>query len=599
MKSVMKKRILLYASMACLGLTSCFDSFEDANPNRVTFSDVAWTTLEDSEAGVTSIYNALYSDYLLTIKEFALCSDMGYPGYGRNGTPSNSSLYIYYYQTYSNSASTVSSKWSALYTGIFRTNQLIASLNAMLEDGMTQSETWIEQMAQARFFRGLFHFYLHSTFNNGEVIIFDFVPNGSSYYQPVSSYDKVLEFFREDLQYAYENLPESYSPNNGQVTKYAAATNLGMSYLYEGEYSDAMKYFEDVINNGGYKLVDDMDLLFTTAGELNDESIFEICYTLGLNSELAWSDSASSTNQLGYTGTTNSFTLPFWITDLYQNEAVNTKDIRNYIDEDIDGDLRSMPLRAAAMIATVQDDESMWYLETPTSDVVSVGVDNAVGYYRKYSNWDIIDAESNLPDGSWKSGKNVTVNRLADVYLMYAECLIETGDITNALYYMNLIRDRWALVLLGRAEDNPQFSEADYDFNKINYHLDADLLRTQLREVDRPLEMSVEGHATRFIDLRRWGADYATNRFADLSIERYGLTYRTVVDPDGDTGTRTRWNVWLKSMEWIEDNGNPINTEMTCDYIQAAQNYKASSHSYWPIPLVEEQCNPNLYNKIE
>ncbi|MFR9581461.1 MAG: RagB/SusD family nutrient uptake outer membrane protein [Rikenellaceae bacterium] len=594
----MKTKILLYTFIACmsLGLTSCFDAFDDLNPNAVSFDDVAWTTLEDSEAGVTALYNSLYDDYLLSIEEMSLCSDMGYPGYGRSGSPTNSSLYMYYYHTYSNSASSVSAKWAALYTGIFRANQLIESLEAMAENGVsTENEDWIEQMATARFFRGLYHFYLHSTFNHGEVIIFDFVPDNDSYYQSVSSYEKVLSFFREDLQYAYENLGENESPKDGHVTKYAAAANLGMSYLYEAQYEEAKPYLEDIITNGGYKLVTDMDLLYTTAGELNDESIFEICYTLGLTTDLSAYDSNAATNKLGYTGTTNSFTLPCWITDLYQNEVMNTYDERNIssIDEDT-GEItyRSMPLRGSAMIATVQDDETSWYLETPTSNVVSVGVDSAIGYYRKYSNWDIIDNEKNLPDGARKSGKSITINRLADVYLMYAECLIETGLTTDALYYMNLIRDRWALRLLGRSSDNPLFSADDHIFDGKSY--DQETLRTQLREVDRPLEMSVEGHATRFIDLRRWGADYAKERYQKLSEEVYYMIQRYIA-----AGDRTRWSVWLKNAEYVESASGISYTEMSIDYDLAAQNYNADLHSYWPIPLVEEQNNPSLYNKVE
>lgn len=33
------------------------------------------------------------------------------------------------------------------------------------------------------------------------------------------------------------------------------------------------------------------------------------------------------------------------------------------------------------------------------------------------------------------------------------------------------------------------------------------------------------------------------------------------------------------------------------DYILAAQNYDETRNGYWPIPLLEEQNNPNLYKK--
>ncbi len=595
----MKTKILLSVCLlATLALTSCLDKFDESNPNKVSFDDVAWSNLEDSEAGVTALYNSLYDDYLLSIEEMSLCSDMGFPGYGRSGSPTNSSLYIYYYHTYSNSATAVSSKWSALYTGIFRANQLIESLEAMAESGIdSQSDEWISQMATARFFRGLYHFYLHSTFNKGEVIIFDHVPNADSYYQSVSSYDDVLEFFRNDLEYAYANLGENESPKDGTITKYAAATNLGMSYLYESDFTGAKPYFEDVINNGGYSLVRDMDLLFTTAGELNDESIFEICYSLGISPDDTAYDTYATTNRLGYTSSTNCFTLPCWITDLYQTEEINTLDERNYVydgngdvvyeDDGVTMQKRSMPLRAAAMIATVQDDETSWYLETPTSDVITVSVEGAVGYYRKYCNWDIIDAEKNLPDGARKSGKNITVNRLADVYLMYAECLIEENNLTEALYYMNLIRDRWALKLLGPVDS--RFDSASHQFNGTTYTQES--LRTQLQDIDRPLEMSAEGHATRYIDLRRWGATYAKERYEKLAAETYYMAGRYVTAREG-----TRWNTWLVTEDYFNEN-SLSGTAMTFDYDTAAQNYDSDNDSYWPIPLIEEQNNPNLYNK--
>ena len=76
-----------------------------------------------------------------------------------------------------------------------------------------------------------------------------------------SSSDKVIEFFRKDLVYAYENLPYSWD-SDGKVTKGTAATILGTSHLYQEEYTEAMKYFDEVINDSkyGYELVEDMDL---------------------------------------------------------------------------------------------------------------------------------------------------------------------------------------------------------------------------------------------------------------------------------------------------------------------------------------------------
>ena len=347
-----------------------------------------------------------------------------------------------------------------------------------------------------------------------------------------------------------------------------------------------------MINNDeyGYELVDDMSLMFTSAGEFNKESIFEINYQLGVHPEMNAYDENAPTNRLGYTSSSQSFTLPCWITHLYQTEKMNPNDERNrihYIDENGEekDSLRSISLRASAMIAVVQDDNTPYYLSPYTSVKVPVNEKTAVGYYRKYSNWDIIDGEKNLPDGERKSGKNVIVNRLADVYLMYAECMLrkDNPDVEEALKYMNLIRDRWALELLGTPGQNPSFSPMKaYDGKLYN----AETLFKQLQDVDRPLEMSAEGNALRFIDLRRWGI--AKQRYTELSKEVYHLEPRNVPE-----STKPRYKVWLKYGPSPEGELYP---ELQ-DYILAAQNYDETRNGYWPIPLLEEQNNPNLYKK--
>lgn len=588
----MNKNIIYTITLSGLMLSACMDSFDAPNPNAPTFEDQI-ENLKSTQSLLTTVYNAMFNHNVLSIEEMTICSDMGYPGYGRSGNPQNETLAAYYNQTYTKSYSGVSNKWSALYTGIFRANQTIEALNLLAERGQVKNEEWTEQMAQARFFRGLFHFYLHSVFNNGEVIIFDSVPkNDNDFHKPVSPADEVQEFFREDLKYAYENLPENYGSKSEKVTKGTTATILGTSYLYSEDFEKAIVYFNDVINNDeyGYELVDDMSLMFTSAGEFNKESIFEINYQLGVHPEMNAYDENAPTNRLGYTSSSQSFTLPCWITHLYQTEKMNPNDERNrihYIDENGEekDSLRSISLRASAMIAVVQDDNTPYYLSPYTSVKVPVNEKTAVGYYRKYSNWDIIDDEKNLPDGERKSGKNVIVNRLADVYLMYAECMLrkDNPDVEEALKYMNLIRDRWALELLGTPGQNPSFSPMKaYDGKLYN----AETLFKQLQDVDRPLEMSAEGNALRFIDLRRWGI--AKQRYTELSKEVYHLEPRNVPE-----STKPRYKVWLKYGPSPEGELYP---ELQ-DYILAAQNYDETRNGYWPIPLLEEQNNPNLYKK--
>ena len=188
----MKKIYTIAALVASMTFQSCSDMMTELNPNNTT-TDQYWENLDHTNATLTSVYNALYHHDLLTIETSTLTSDMGYPGYGRNGNTTNTALTIYYDHTYTSSSDDVAGKWAALYTGIFRANQVIEALENLVKEGtvLADSKEYISQMAQARFFRGLFHFYLHSVYNKGNIIYFDFVPKQQSdYYQSLTYREK-------------------------------------------------------------------------------------------------------------------------------------------------------------------------------------------------------------------------------------------------------------------------------------------------------------------------------------------------------------------------------------------------------------------------
>lgn len=585
----MKNRIIVFAGLLTLiiSMSSCNEEFlEETNPTEVA-TDSYWTSLDQSYAGVVTLYTTMLNHYILNIQPDAMRSDMGYPGWNRP-SPSGD-MVVWYNQIYGNSNQYIERKWEACYEGIFRANQVIEGLEKM-EGSVEDKDRWETHMAEARFFRGLLHFYLHSSFNQGRIIIRDFVPKSAEDFNlPVSSSEEVIEFFREDLEYAYMHLPAKWGEKKdlGRVSAGTAATILGTSHLYEEEYEEAMVYFEDVINNPeyGYRLVKDLDLLFTNAGEFNDESIFEIAYNLEHKPELGQWDEESMSNRLGRTGPgqfgAGRGILPVaWITYQYQNEPLDSKDPRNWVSDDEGGSkLRNVSLRASSMIALVEDDQSMYYLDGTTQQQAPF-TQFEFGYYKKYTNHDIVSSELDLPYGSWRSGKNITVNRLADVYLMYAECLIKTGDVDGALDAINSVRKRWGLQLVGPAKDSA------HDYNGINY--DSETLMDHLIYVEKPLEMSIEGHSIRWIDMRRWGI--IEERFNNLSQEEYYVEDYSFVDQEGNTK--------IKPLSHLVKGEKPSdsNSIVIKDYEQAAENYKAEVHAYYPIPLGEILTNPNLSN---
>jgi hypothetical protein len=586
----MKNRKTFFAIMLSLiifmGGCDQEEFLEEPNPREVA-TDNYWTSLEHANAGIITIYTTLLNHYILNIQPEAMRSDMGYPGWNRP-SPSGD-MVVWYNQAYTNSDPYVERKWEASYEGIFRANQVIEGLEKMQET-VEDTERWESLMAEAKFFRGLFHFYLHSSFNHGEIIIRDFVPKAvEDFNLPISSSEVVIEFFREDLKFAYEHLPSKWNENKdlGRVTAGTAATILGTSHLYEEEFTQAMGYFQDVLTNSdyGYRLETDPGLLFTNAGEFNDESIFEIAYNLDHKPELGQWNEESMSNRLarsgpGQFGGGRSILPVAWIAHEYQNEPLDSKDPRNWVSDGEGGiRLRSVSLRASSMIALVEDDHSMYYLNGTTQQQAPF-THFEFGYYKKYTNHDVVATELDLPYGPWRSGKNVTVNRLAEVYLMHAECLIKTGDIDGALDAINTVRKRWGLKLLGPERD----IQNEYDL--IVY--DAESLMEHLMFVEKPLELSIEGHGTRWIDMRRWGI--TADRFQQLSEEEYYVEDFSYVNQEGQTRT--------KNMSYLVKGAKPDDSNSIAirDYEIAAQNYRDEVNAYLPIPLGEILTNPNLFS---
>lgn len=574
---------LLFLSVGYLA--SCSNDFLlETNPNELA-TDNYWRDLKDTEKGITAIYAALRNEYVSGIAEDACRSDMAWPGYGRPTPTSKGAAQTFYFQQYTNSLDEVQTRWDGCYRGIFYCNQVIEALDKIKTT--SDSTTWVNQMATARFFRGLFHFYLHSDYNNGNVIIQNSTPKSNAdLNKNVSPSADVIRFFRADLRYAYQHLPAKYpvaNENLGKVTAGTAATILGTSYLYENQIDSATTVFKDVVENPayGYALETDMKKIFTTAGEFNKESILEIAYNNTIHTELSVWDVLSQSNRLANnTVGSNGAYVPAWLIYAYKSEILDTLDSRNFYTKASAPTVkikRNVSLRTSAMVAIVEDTISTYYL---TGNVAQNGKFVGLwglGMYKKYSNYDIVESETKLPKGNNSSGKNICLNRLADVYLMYAECLIKANKVDEALVYINKIRNRWALQLLGPDKND------GHAYDKVNYT--AQSLMERLMYVEKPLELSCEGHAIRWNDLRRWGI--TKQNFDRLASESYYLTDFTYKDIAGKTKKRTNFSV-VKSKVLATD------FLVDYEYDQTANNYNPKLHDYLPIPLSEILTNSGL-----
>ncbi|GGZ88000.1 RagB/SusD family nutrient uptake outer membrane protein [Algibacter mikhailovii] len=600
MRLIIKNITIVLLCIVCS--TSCSDDFlEKTNPNELSTGSF-WKTTIDLDNGLTSVYNAFKNVNILNIAPENNRSDLNWPGFRRPNP--NNQFVPYYLHTFNDSQPEINNKWSALYTTIFRANQVIVNGENLI--GTFTDEEVIEftrqMIAQARFLRGISYSYLYNMYNKGSVPIFDFIPESESdFYQPLSTADKVKAFYLADLEYAYENLPPVWENTNdkGRITAAAAAAELGRSYLYEENYTKASEYFVDIVTNGDYgrALVANIGDNFSEAGEFNSESILEVSYSVDFKSELNAGDSQNVSNNIARTfapanrGGFRVVQPSAWLQMAYRNEQMDLNDTRNYVpcEDGEDGcdpttltRLRTFSVRASQTLALVEDLDTPYYAGLTTAQSTLFNNDEPA-YFRKYTNWATVDSERDFVPLS-RSGINVRLVRLADVYLMLAECLIEGGSndggVDEAMDLINAVRYRSALQLVG-LDGSGAFPSSSHD----NVAYNAQSLMEHLMYVERPLELSEEGHAVRFLDLRRWGV--IKQRFEDLSTRRYWADNYPFIDEKGDPATR--WNSIL-----IEGDDAPDGKFIYIDFEQAATNYNESVHAYYPIPNSEVTANPNL-----
>lgn len=148
--------------------------------------------------------------------------------------------------------------WSNPYSLIYQTNAIIEGLalpSSMVADSLKKQYT-----AEARFVRGLCHFYLTNMF--GKVPLITTTDINITASLPRNTVDEVYSKIIEDLTYAENTLARDYkySPTAGdrtRVNKWAASALLARVYLYRGQWEQAARKASMVIDSAGiYSLAD-------------------------------------------------------------------------------------------------------------------------------------------------------------------------------------------------------------------------------------------------------------------------------------------------------------------------------------------------------
>lgn len=400
----------------------------------------------------------------------------------------------------------LSMKWRALYAGAHRANSVIAQINEA-DDGSLEFQS---QLAEARFLRGHYFFQLQIMWGKYAPYVDD-IDFKNLDFNKENGFD-LWPYIDSDFEFASRYLPENQS-DFGRVTTWSAKSYLGKSKLYQENFSESLKLFEEVIESGAYSLMPEFCDNFRLAGEESSEAVFIIQFdTSGHNSP-----NGNQGGTLNFQGP-NEWCCGFFQPSVNLVNAFQTEGglplLEQYHESDIKNDfglessdpfkMHEGPLdpRLDYTVGRRGINYNDWDVH-PGKDWVRSGYDHTSGPYvsRKNVYW---KGEDELQGtGSWgqqHSGINYYFIRYADVLLMAAEAAVETGNLEKAKNYLNQVRQR-AMDMEPVKTMDGNFDAANYEIGLYNIFPDQEYARLAVR-TERRLELGMEGH--RLFDLRRW-----------------------------------------------------------------------------------------------
>ena len=429
----MKKTYIL-AALLTMSLTACQDKFLALAPISSINTASYYQTQSDILTALSGAYGALqfagqYGQYYVMTD---IPSDDTYPVL--SGTVTDQDQFDKFYLITTNPY--LLTAWSDGYRGIYRSNTVIGRIA-----GITMDETLKNRIiGEAKFLRALMYFNLVRFFGDVPLVLTEITDPLQGYEYGRAPVADVYAQIIKDLTDAATVLPATYTGADvGRATSGAAKSLLGKVYLTQKNYSAAAAKLKEVIDQGTYSLLPNYASLFTPANKNSRESIFEVQYKKGnIGEGSGYANSYAPTNSgssvIAFGGGGNN---------------IPTADLeRSYEPND--------PRKNISLATS--------YLNTGGNRVEAY-------YIKKYADPPVVVNDS---EDNWY------VLRYADVLLMYAEALNETGKTADALTYLSQVRRRVGLA------DKAITAQTD--------------MRLAL-EQERRVELAFEGH--RWFDLVR------------------------------------------------------------------------------------------------
>ncbi|NVO18528.1 MAG: RagB/SusD family nutrient uptake outer membrane protein [Bacteroidetes bacterium] len=438
---------ILFLTLLITLFVSCkkIDNFLDLKPvsngigveNKATDS-ILFKSASEAEAALSATYADFRNEYF-ELDYFVNGDAQSDDAYAGADNPANFQIDDYEIDALNTN---VSRDWGYLYSTIGRANTVINNVNKVIDPELT-ADRKKEIISEASFIRAFLYFQLVRLWGDVPLQLYEVKEVNASNLpevypllfparQPMTAvYQQIIA----DLEAALPNV-KATAVNKTIVTK--GAVNTLLAYVYATiephDWTKVLKYCNDV-TSGPYSLLPDYDQLWDNSHENSAESIFEINY-----------DGTSSSGNWG----TNMFQGMDW-----KKFNIPSNDLVQAFDDE--GDV----IRKNSSIKWV-DVTGHW------SDIH--WPQDHYPFLNKYRALD------------QPSPQNYIFYRLADILLLKAEALNETGDVSGAAQLVNQVRSRVSL---------PNTTASNQDAMRLAI------------EKERRLELAFEGH--RWFDLKRTG----------------------------------------------------------------------------------------------
>lgn len=506
MKNIRKSIVVCGMAALMLAGQGCKDVLEENIISGV--GNDYLNTAKGFEDGVKAAYSSLRFYYAtqqgLTMTEYgtdiyATGADGGYKGF-------------HFYDGQLNpTVDYLATTWDELYKGINTCNAVIE--RAPNVTGIADNVKKL-RVAEAKFLRGHYYYLLHQQYGGVDLRLTETLLPTKETKRATDA--EMYAAIIKDLSDAVTDLEaKAQSSDYGRATKPHAQALLAKVYLAKGystekaadDFTKAADLLKEVSTKYGYKLLDDFSAVFDENNQNHSEVVFAVQYTTD-----------ALTN-----GTGNSLHLYFGMQydvqpgmkrDVYWGRPFKRLRPTEYLLNTVFGervnDSRYKKTFRDTWLSNNPGTYNAASFDDSKTKVTFAAGDTAIfipGYemtkeVRATKKYQVLVPskysealfptlqkffDSKRPDMTYEPGsRDYYVVRLADVYLMLAEALLQSGDKAGATEAINMVRYR-----------------AGWPGKKEKMLIDAKDLTMETIIEERARELA--GEQTRWLDLKRWG----------------------------------------------------------------------------------------------